>query len=83
MNQECKYALVEFGECDKNGYVVVKGGFPCMTEPVFAKTYWYPDDITSEEAKQEIIDLKEFYENILIVLPIPEHLIIDLDELII
>lgn len=81
MNQECKYALIEFGECDKNGYVVAKGEFPCATEPIPAKTYWYPDDITQEEAKQEIIDLAEFYENILIVLPTPEHL--DLKELLI
>lgn len=81
MNQECKYALVEFGEGDKNGYVVAKGEFPCTTEPIMAKTYWYPDDITPEEAKQEIIDLAEFYENILIVLPTPEHL--DLKELLI
>ena len=81
MDQECKFALVEFGECDKNGYIVAQGKFPCTTEPIKAKTYWYPDDITFEEAQQEIIDLAEFYENVLITLPVPEHLdkrIIDL-----
>lgn len=81
---DCKYALVEFGECDKNGYVVAKGEFPCVTEkPLKAHPYWYPDDTTLEEAKQEIIDLAEFYENVLIVLPLPEHLEARIAELLV
>ena len=72
---DCKYALVEFGECDKNGYVVAKGEFPCVTEkPIKAHPYWYPDDITQEEINQEILDLAEHYKNVAILLPIPAQL---------
>ena len=41
---------------------------------MLAHTYWYPEDITNDEANQEIADLCEFYENVVIVLPIPAQL---------
>lgn len=75
MEQECKFALVEFGESNnKTGYVIVKGGDLICLEPTKAHTYWYPDEITNEEAQQEINDLMEHYENVAIVVPLPEHI---------
>lgn len=79
MDQECKFALVEFGESDnKTGYVIVKGGYDICKEPTKAHTYWYPDNITNEEAQQEVNDLMEHYENIAIVVPLPEHISIEI-----
>ena len=54
MDLDCKFALVEFGESDdKTGYVIVKGGYDICKEPTKAHTYWYPEDITQEEAIKE------------------------------
>lgn len=79
MDQECKFALVEFGESDnKTGYVIVKGGYDICKEPTKAHTYWYPDNITNEEAQQEVNDLMEHYENVAIVVPLPEHINIEI-----
>lgn len=75
MDLEYKFALVEFGESDdKTGYVIVKGGYDICKEPTKAHTYWYPDNITNEEAQCEINDLMEHYENVAIVVPLPEHI---------
>ena len=75
MELDCKFALVEFGESDdKTGYVIIQGGYDICKEPTKAHTYWYPDSITNEEAQQEINDLMEHYENVAIVVPLPEHI---------
>lgn len=76
--QECKFALVEFGNNDKTGYVIVKGGFDVCKDRTLARTYWYPDDITQEEAQQEINDLMEFYENVGILVPLPDGISIEI-----
>ena len=73
MDLVSKLAIVEFGDGDKVEYVFVKGG-PAVGEEMFAHTYWYPDDITNEEANQEILDLCEHYENVAILLPISDHM---------
>lgn len=41
---------------------------------LLAHSYWYPDDITQEEADCELKDLAEHYKNIVILVPLPEHL---------
>ena len=74
MEQECKFAIIEFGECNKERYVFIKGGPNEDGSKMMAHTYWYPDDITNEEANQEVLDLCEHYENVAIVLPILDHL---------
>ena len=74
MNRESKFALVEFGECDKTGYVFIKGGDIECKNPTLAHTYWYPDDITNAEAQCEINDLVDHYDNIGILVPLPEHI---------
>lgn len=72
-HQEHKTAIVEFGYDDKDGYVFIKGA-SLNGQRMLAHTYWYPEDITNDEANQEIADLCEFYENVVIVLPIPAQL---------
>lgn len=42
--------------------------------PSFAHTYWYPEDITQEEAECELNDLAEHYDNVAVAVPLPEHL---------
>lgn len=73
MDQKCKTAIMEFGYGDKDGYVFIKGE-SLNGQRTLAHTYWYPEDITNDEANQEIADLCEFYENVVIVLPIPAQL---------
>ena len=70
-HQECNTAIIEFGDCDKTEFMLFKGS--ATIQKVKAHIYWYPDDITNEEANQEILDLCEHYENVIIVLPIPAH----------
>lgn len=76
MDMECKTVIVEIGDGDKDGYVFVQGE-AVQGERMLAHTYWYPEDITNEEANQEIADLCEHYRNVVIVLPIPKHLQIE------
>lgn len=81
MEQECKFAIVDFGNIEKTGYVIVKGGDKICLNWKNAHVYYYPDDITNEEAQQEVIDLLEHYENVAINVPLLEHLKIDLRPL--
>ena len=71
-HQECNTAIIEFGDCDKTEFMLFKG--QSMTQRTMAHIYQYPEDITNEEANQEILDLCEHYENVIIVLPIPAQL---------
>lgn len=73
---ECKTAIIEFGYDDKDGYVFIQGE-QTLGERALAHTYWYPEDITNDEANQEIADLREHYKNVIIVLPIPKHIQIE------
>lgn len=71
---DCKFALVEFGDCEKTGYWFLQGGDMMCKDPTLAHTYWYPEDISQEEANCEIKDLAEHYENVAVMLPLPDHL---------
>lgn len=73
MSLECKTAIVEIGYTDKDEYVFVQGE-TVLGEKMLAHTYWYPEDITNDEINQEITDLCEHYKNVVIVLPIPAQL---------
>lgn len=73
MGLECKTAVVEIGYTDKDKYVFVQGE-TVLGEKMLAHTYWYPEDITNDEINQEIMDLCEHYKNVVIVLPIPAQL---------
>lgn len=74
MDQECKFALVEFGNRNRTGYWFLKGGDFICKDLTLAHTYWYPEDITQEEAKCELKDLTEHYDNVAVLVPLPEHL---------
>lgn len=76
---ECNFALIEFGECNKDSYIFIKGN-PMTENKVSAHVYWYPDDITNAEANCEVLDLLEHYENVAIVLPIPAHVQLEVLE---
>lgn len=70
---DCKIAIIEFGDNQKVDSVLIQG----VSEEAFnqpAHIYYYPDSITLEEACQEILDLKEHYEIIWVLSPLPEHL---------
>lgn len=70
---DCKIAIIEFGDNQKVDSVLIQG----VSEDAFnqpAHMYYYPDSVTLEEARQEILDLKEHYEVIWILSPLPDHL---------
>lgn len=77
-DQECKFAIIDFGDNEKTGYVIIKGGSEICLNWHKAHVYYYPDDITNEEAQQEVEDLIEHYDNVAINVPLLEHLKIDL-----
>lgn len=74
VDQECNFALVEFGDNDKTGYAFVQGGDAECMDRTLARTYWYPDNLTQEEIRCEIRDLMVFYKNVAIMLPLPESM---------
>ena len=74
MDQECKFALIEFGEREKTGYWLLKSGDMICKNLSLAHTYWYPDDITQKEADCELRDLAEHYDNVAVAVPFPKHL---------
>ena len=74
MDQGCKFALIEFGEREKTGYWFLKGGDMMCKNPSLTHTYWYPDDITQEEADCELRDLAEHYDDVAVAVPLPKHL---------
>lgn len=70
---DCKIAIIEFGDNQKVDSILIQGvPEEVLNQP--AHTYYYPDSITLEEARQEILDLKEHYEIIWVLSPLPEHL---------
>ena len=71
------FAIIEFGDWNKEEYVFIQGGPSEDGTKMMAHTYWYPGDITNEEANQEVLDLCEHYENVAIVLPIPDQVHIE------
>lgn len=74
MDSECKFAIIDFGKIEKTGYVIIKGGDEICLNWHKAHIYYYPDNITNEEAQQEVIDLLEHYENVAINVPLPEYI---------
>ena len=46
-HQECNFALIEIGDCDKTEFMLFKGS--ATIQKVKAHIYWYPDDITNEK----------------------------------
>lgn len=71
---DCEIAVIEFGDNEKTDIYLVKGD---ITEDFINKkahTYYYDDNITIEEARQEVLDLMENYKIVYILSPLPEHL---------
>lgn len=78
MDMECKNAFVIFDISKYKVFAAVKGEFPCVSNHTLkGHKYWYPNNITNEEFQREVQDLMEFYDNVLIVEPIPKHLQIE------
>lgn len=67
-----KIALVEVGDQAKENYLFIKGEPP--EEKESADIYWYEDDISIEEIQQELEDLKENYDIVGIILPVPQQI---------
>lgn len=64
--------IVEFGHLPQYEGIYMR---KVWGEPhVHAYLYYYPEDITLEEAKQEIEDLEKFYDGLGIATPVPKHL---------
>ena len=70
-------AYIEVGDTIKTNYLMLKGQTSENKKKV--DCYWYEEDITAEEFAAEVNDLLEFYETVVLGLPIPEHLMKERD----
>ena len=71
---DCEIAVIEFGDNEKTDIYLVKGDITEEFSNKKAHTYYYDDNITIEEARQEVLDLMENYKIVYILSPLPEHL---------
>lgn len=69
MNQ---IAYIEVGDISSQSYLVLKGQLPIEKKKI--DCYWYEEDIAAEEFVGEVNDLLEFYDTVVLGLPVPEQL---------
>lgn len=69
MNQ---IAYIEVGDISSQSYLVLKGQLPIEKKKI--DCYWYEEDIAAEEFAGEVNDLLEFYDTVVLGLPVPEQL---------
>lgn len=65
-------AYIDIGDNEKTDCMILKGQMPEEKEKI--DCYWYEEDIAAEEFAAEVNDLLEFYETVVLGLPIPEYL---------
>lgn len=67
-------AIIEFGDCPLYKGLYITKSWEALYYNTSTCLYYYPENITLEEAKQEIKDLEEFYDGLGIAVPVPKHL---------
>lgn len=67
-------AVIEFGDNEKKDSILIKGDSAEKIINKKAHIYYYDNDITIEEARQEVEDLMDNYKTIYILSPLPLHL---------
>ena len=71
---DCEIAVIEFGDNEKIDSILIKGDNAEEIINQKAHIYYYDNDITIEEARQEVEDLIDNYKTIYILSPLPSHL---------
>lgn len=71
---DCEIAVIEFGDNEKKDSILIKGDSAEKIINKKAHIYYYDNDITIEEARQEVEDLMGNYKTIYILSPLPPHL---------
>ena len=71
---DCEIAIIEFGDNEKTDSILIKGDSAEEIINQKAHIYYYDNDITIEEARQEVEDLMDNYKIIYILSPLPPHL---------
>lgn len=71
---DCEIAIIEFGDNEKTDSILIKGDSAEEIINQKAHIYYYDNDITIEEARQEVEDLMDNYKTIYILSPLPPHL---------
>ena len=71
---DCEIAVIEFGDNEKIDSILIKGDSAEEIINQKAHIYYYDNDITIEEARQEVEDLMDNYKTIYILSPLPSHL---------
>lgn len=71
---DCEIAIIEFGDNEKKDSILIKGDSAEKIINKKAHIYYYDNDITIEEARQEVEDLMGNYKTIYILSPLPSHL---------
>lgn len=72
-------AYIDVGNTTKTDCLILKGQMPEDKKKTSCDCYWYEDDITIEDFRTEIKDLLEFYDTVVLGLPIREQLIEERD----
>lgn len=67
LKQYLDFAIVQVGENkSSNGYIK-----DCEEVDIITDVYYYPENITEFELKDELTQLQEFYDKVVVQLPLP------------
>lgn len=78
MSQLARIAYIELDSSTQENYLILKGELPIEKEKV--DCYWYEDGITPAEFAGEIKDLLEFYDTLVVGMPLPEQLMKEIEK---
>lgn len=78
MSQLARIAYIELDNSTQESYLVLKGELPIDKEKV--DCYWYESDITPAEFAGEVKDLLEFYDTLVVAMPLPEQFMKEIEK---
>lgn len=69
-----KLAIVQIGNNEASNRYVNNKVKDCKEVGIIADVYAYPEDITEFELNNELYDMQEFYDGVIVQLPLPQHI---------
>ena len=69
-----KLAIVQVGNVEASNRYIRNKVKDCEEVGVIADVYIYPETITEFELNEEIVDMADFYDGIIVQLPLPQHI---------
>ena len=74
LNEAPKLAIVQVGNNEASNRYVKNKVKDCEEVGVIADVYAYPEDITECELNDELVHMHEFYDGVIVQLPLPQHI---------